>query len=76
MTKLVLDAKALAETLSLSLNTVRQYASRSPELLPPRLKHPGRKLLWAVEDVEAWVNAHRTSTQVPLPLGCSTPAMN
>jgi len=37
--KLLLDAQALAEALSLSLNTVRQYASRSPELLPPRLNH-------------------------------------
>lgn len=63
--KLTLDAKGLAEALSLPLRTVQQYASRHPERLPPRLNLPSRKLMWAIEDVQAWVNRHR---------GASTPA--
>lgn len=62
--KLVLDVKGLAEALSISALTVQQNASRHPERLPPRLKTPSRKLLWAVEDVQAWVDKHR-QTAVP-----------
>lgn len=57
--KLVLDAVGLSKALSIPLTTVRQYSSRHPEKLPPRLNHPGRKLLWAVQDVRAWVEAQR-----------------
>lgn len=57
--KLVLDVKGLAEALSISPVTVRQNASRHPERLPPRLNSRGRKLLWAVKDVEEWVEAQR-----------------
>lgn len=57
--KLVLDVVGLAEALSISPLTVRQNASRHPDRLPPRLKTPSRKLLWAVADVEAWVEKHR-----------------
>lgn len=57
--KLVLDSRGLADALSLPLNTVRQYASKYPEKLPPRMNHPGRKLMWSVADVEAWVQKHR-----------------
>lgn len=64
--KLVLDSRGLADALSLPLNTVRQYASKYPEKLPPRMNHPGRKLMWSVADVEAWVQKHRAvSTQAP-----------
>ena len=59
--KLALDAKELATALGLSLSTVHQYASKSPEKLPPRLNLPGRRLLWAAQDVELWVNSHRQS---------------
>jgi predicted DNA-binding transcriptional regulator AlpA len=61
--KLALDAKELADALGLTVSTVQQYASKSPEKLPPRLNIPGRRLLWAAEDVELWVNAHRQPTQ-------------
>ena len=57
--KLVLDAVGLSKALSIPLNTVRQYSSRHPEKLPPRLNYTGRKLLWAVQDVRAWVEAQR-----------------
>lgn len=59
--KLVVDVRELAEMLSISPVTVRQYASRHPEKLPPRLKAPTRKLLWAVKDVEEWIEKHRNS---------------
>jgi predicted DNA-binding transcriptional regulator AlpA len=59
--KLVLDSKGLAEALSMSPLTVRQSASRNPERLPPRLAVPGRKLLWAVKDVEEWIEKHRST---------------
>jgi predicted DNA-binding transcriptional regulator AlpA len=73
--KLVLDAKELAEALSLPVTTVQQYASKYPEKLPPRLTTPSRKLLWAVKDVEAWVDQHRASVaRAPESSGYSTPA--
>ena len=61
--KLVLDTKGLAEALSLSANTVKQYASHSPEKLPPRLKLPYRKLAWAVEDVQAWLAKQQRASE-------------
>lgn len=57
--KLTFDAKGLAEALSLPVRTVQQYASRHPERLPPRMSVPTRKLMWAVADVEDWVNRRR-----------------
>lgn len=62
--KLVLDVKGLAEALSISPMTVRQNASRHPERLPPRLNTPSRKLLWAVKDVEDWIDKHRSADTV------------
>lgn len=62
--KLVLDAVGLSRALSLPLTTVRQYSSRHPEKLPPRLNHSGRKLLWAVQDVKAWVDSQRQGAAV------------
>ena len=72
--KLVLDVKGLAEALSISPMTVRQNASRFPGRLPPRLNTPSRKLLWAVKDVEEWIEKHRASPPAPVQSGCSTPA--
>ena len=73
MNKLVLDVKGLAQALSLSPTTVQQNASRYPERLPPRLKTPSRKLLWAVKDVEEWIEKHRASQPAPAQSGCNTP---
>jgi predicted DNA-binding transcriptional regulator AlpA len=61
--KLTLDAKGLAEALSLPVRTVQQYASRYPERLPPRLNLPSRKLMWAVADVQDWIERHRAASQ-------------
>jgi predicted DNA-binding transcriptional regulator AlpA len=57
--KLILDAKGLAEALSMPVGTVRQYANKQPHKLPPQMETPTRKLQWAVKDVEAWVEAQR-----------------
>ena len=70
--KLVLDARELATALSLPHTTVQQYASKFPDRLPPRMRMPSRKLMWAVADVEAWVEAHRAyAVPTPQPSGCS-----
>lgn len=61
--KLVVDAKELAVALSLPVTTVRQYASKYPDKLPPRLNTPSRKLLWSVKDVEAWVEQYRAKSE-------------
>lgn len=65
--KLTLDARGLSEAISMPLRTVQQYASRYPDRLPPRLNLPQRKLLWAVEDVQAWVQKHRPAASQPAP---------
>lgn len=60
--KLVLDAKGLAEALSMPVGTVRQYAHKQPHKLPPQMETPTRKLQWAVKDVEAWVEQRRLTS--------------
>lgn len=61
--KLVVNARELAQALGLEITTVHQYASKRPEMLPPRLTLPTRKLLWAVKDVEEWVETYRQPKQ-------------
>lgn len=56
--KLVLNAKELAEALSMRLSTIHQYSSKQPDRLPPRLTG-SRRLRWAVKDVEEWVESRR-----------------
>lgn len=63
--KLVLNCEALAEALSMKLDTVRAYASRYPEKLPPRLNIPFGKPMWAVADVQEWVQQHRPNYVPP-----------
>lgn len=63
--KLVLNAKELADAIGYEYSTVRQYASKHPELLPPRCKLPVRKLLWEVAAVEEWLRSHRAEVDEP-----------
>lgn len=56
--KLMMDAEELSAVIKLSVATIYQYASKNPERLPPRLVLPGRQLVWAVKDVERWVDQH------------------
>jgi len=64
--KLLLDYRELAEALALAPETVRQYAHKHPEKLPPRVKTQLSKHLWAVKDVEAWVEQARAASQQAL----------
>lgn len=57
--KLVLNTKELAEALGLRPSTIHQYSTKRPDQLPPRLNTGSRRLLWAVKDVEEWVEARR-----------------
>lgn len=66
--KLTLNAKELAEAIGYEYSTVRQYASKHPELLPPRCKLPVRKLLWEVEAVQEWLRKHRAEDDELVPL--------
>lgn len=56
--KLTLNARELAKAIGFEYSTVRQYASKHPEMLPPRCKLPTRKLLWDVDVVREWVKKH------------------
>jgi len=56
--KLLMNAQELSEAIGIPLGTIYQYASKKPEVLPPRMQMATRKLLWSVDDVEAWVRAH------------------
>lgn len=52
-----------AQCLRKSVASVRSDATRNPQSLPPLCRLPGTKrLLWRVEDVEAWLGAHVTSS--------------
>lgn len=65
--KLTLNARELAAAIGYELSTVRQYATKHPELLPPRCKLPVRKLLWEVEAVQQWLRSHRAEAEEPAP---------
>lgn len=62
--KLVLDVNGLAEALCLAPATVKDYAHKYPEKLPRRLLTPTKKLLWAIKDVEEWVESMRASSSL------------
>lgn len=53
------DAAGLAAILHCSVDTVVSNAHRAPGRLPPQLKTGGRRLLWLLSDVMAWLEAHR-----------------
>ena len=56
--KYTYNLRELAEAIGLAPATVKQYASRYPERLPPRLTTPTRRLLWSIKTVEEWLEAH------------------
>jgi predicted DNA-binding transcriptional regulator AlpA len=57
--KLTMNVAELASALSLSERTIRLYSATKPHLLPPKLNLPVKRLVWAIEDVRQWVEAHR-----------------
>lgn len=54
-----LDAAGLAVILHCSVETVTSNAHRAPERLPPQIRTGGRRLIWLLSDVMAWLEAHR-----------------
>lgn len=63
--KLTMSAQEVASCVGLSVATLYQYAAKYPERIPPKLNTPGRRLLWAAEDVQAWIQAHKTKAICP-----------
>ncbi len=57
--QLLLNAEQLAPLLHKTVATVRSDSTRNPKALPPicRLPHT-KRLLWRIEDVEAWLAKH------------------
>lgn len=53
--KPTLNIDELAKILHMSANTVRQLASKSPDRLPPRIKHGGRRVLFLRTTVDKWL---------------------
>lgn len=55
----LLTVDQLSVFLQKSVASIRSDVTRNPHALPPICRLPGTKrLLWRVEDVEAWLEAH------------------
>jgi hypothetical protein len=61
--KLTLDIDGLAEAMCISPETVKQYVSREPGKLPPRVNTGMRKPIWYIETVKQWL-AERSVEEV------------
>ena len=59
------DAAGLAAILHCSADTVISNAHRAPGRLPPQIKTGGRRLLWLLSDVMAWLEARRQAGPAP-----------
>ncbi|MBU4626341.1 DNA-binding protein [Pseudomonas sp. BF61] len=55
----LLTVDQLSAFLQKSAASIRSDVTRNPQALPPICRLPGTKrLLWRVEDVEAWLEEH------------------
>lgn len=55
----LLTVEQLAQYIHKSVNSIRSDACRNPQSLPPICRLPNTKrLLWRIEDVEAWLAGH------------------
>jgi hypothetical protein len=68
------DAAGLAAILHCSVDTVVSNAHRAPGRLPPQLKTGGRRLLWLLSDVMAWLEARRVEPAPTAPVAPVAPA--
>ena len=50
----MLDVQMLSEQIGYAPATIRRYAAKNPEKLPPRVNLPGR-MLWHVRSVDGWL---------------------
>lgn len=58
----LLTVPDLAQILRKSIHSVRHDVNRNPSALPPLCLLPGtRRLLWRLEDVQAWISSHVAS---------------
>lgn len=65
--KSLLTIEQLSEYIHKSVSSIRSDASRNPKALPPICRLPGTKrLLWRLEDVEAWFAKHVETDTVAL----------
>lgn len=62
VTKLTYDVDELAAAIGFPVNTVKKMCSTEPEKLPPMLNLPIKRRLWAIKDVEAWIDAMRPAS--------------
>ena len=55
----LLTVEELATYLHKSVASIRSDSTRNPQSLPPICRLPGTKrLLWRIEDVQAWIGQH------------------
>lgn len=55
----LLTVNQLSSYLHKSVSSIRSDVTRNPQALPPICRLPGTKrLLWRVEDLEAWLAEH------------------
>lgn len=60
----LLTVDQLSAFLHKSVASIRSDVTRNPQALPPICRLPGTKrLLWRVEDVEAWLAEHVTGRE-------------
>jgi predicted DNA-binding transcriptional regulator AlpA len=68
ITKLTYNVRELAEAIGLQEGTVKRMCSTDPDKLPPMLKMPIKRRMWAIKDVEAWIESMRQdASSEPVP---------
>ena len=64
--KALLTVEQLSTYIHKSIASIRSDATRNPASLPPICRLPGTKrLLWRIEDVEAWIASHIEGGTIP-----------
>ncbi|MAB98755.1 MAG: hypothetical protein CMK71_11925 [Pseudomonadaceae bacterium] len=65
----LLTVDQLSAFLQKSVASIRSDVTRNPQALPPICRLPGTKrLLWRVEDVEAWLAEHVVGSALAKPV--------
>lgn len=64
----ILDPAGLAAKLGLSAETVRQYSTKRPGSLPPRVTWSKRPR-WDSDVVEGWLRERAGAKETPIPTG-------
>lgn len=65
----VLTVEQLARLVHKSPSSIRSDVSRNPNSLPPICRLPGcKRLLWRLQDVDAWMASHVDRTTIASPV--------